>query len=161
MSQASPHHALAVALAAAFTLPAAMPGLAQAPPDDFAGHWRGVGTQMLGGELQTFVTDFDIASGGEDSLYLINSFIEDGGTHAYMVGEGRLLGDGSFRFRETEIVRDTTRPNFSWCLKRATLDVAVDEYGDLVMSGVVYARTVEGGECPPGDFVMRKTVVRP
>ena len=135
--------------------------LAQAPPDDFAGHWRGVGTQMLGGELQTFVTDFDIAPSGGDSLYLINSFIEDGGTHAYMVGEGRLLGDGSFRFRETEIVRDTTRPYFSWCLKRATLDVAVDEYGDLVMSGIVYARTVEGGECPPGDFVMRKSVVRP
>lgn len=135
--------------------------LAQAPLGDFAGHWRGVGTQMLGGHLQTYVTDFDIAPSGEDSSYLINSFIEDGATHAYMVGQGRILPDGSFYFEEREIVRDTTRPTVTWCLKRATLDVKLDEYGDLVMSGIVRARTEAGEECPPGDFVMRKSVVRP
>lgn len=135
--------------------------LAQAPPDVFVGHWRGVGTQMLSGRLQTFVTDFDLAPSGRDSVYLINSFIEDGGTYAYMVGEGRLLPDGSFYLREDEIVRDTSRVTMSWCLKEATLDVQLDEYGDYVMSGVVYARLPSGEPCPPGDFVMRKTVVRP
>ena len=135
--------------------------LAQAPPDEYPGHWRGVGTQMLNGELQTYVTDFDIAPSGRDSVYLIHSYIEDGSMHAYMVGEGRLLPDGSFALDEHEIVRDTSAPYMQWCLKRATLDVAVDDYGDLVLSGIVYARTVDGEPCPPGDFVMRKAVVRP
>ena len=107
---------------------------AQAAPPDFAGHWRGVGTQMLGGELQTFVTDFDLAPSGEDSVYLINSFIEDGVAHAYMVGEGRLQPDGAFYFEEHEIVRDTIHPTMTWCLKRATLDIRLDAAGDLVMS---------------------------
>ena len=116
---------------------------------------------MLSGRLQTFVTDFDIVPSGEDSVYLINSFIEDGSAHAYMVGEGRLLPDGAFYFEEREIVRDTISPTMSWCLKRATLDIRLDAGGDLVMSGLVRARTPAGVQCPPGDFVMRKGVVRP
>lgn len=125
-----------------------------AAQDQFLGNWVGVITQDEGGYRTTY--DFELYLKTEDKLITGRSYVYVDEIYAEMALTGFALGEDMLHFTESRVVRSRKLPELEWCLKGAALKLQRKGSGWELRGR--WEGTSNGGNCIPGEIIVRKVV---
>lgn len=124
--------------------------------DKFLGNWKGVITQDDGGYRSEY--DFELYLKKEDKLITGRSYVYVDEIYAEMALSGFTLSDEIFHFTESKVVRSRKLPELEWCLKGAALKLYRTSEGWELRGR--WQGTSTGGNCIPGEIILKKVVPR-
>lgn len=127
-----------------------------AAQETFLGNWKGVITQDEGGYRSEY--DFELYLKKEDKLITGRSYVYVDDIYAEMALSGFTLSDKIFHFTESKVVRSRKLPQLEWCLKGAALKLY--RTGDGWELRGRWQGTSAGGNCIPGEIILKKVVPR-
>lgn len=122
----------------------------------FLGNWKGVITQDEGGYRTEY--DFELYLKKEDKLITGRSYVYVDEIYAEMALSGFTLSDEIFHFTESKVVRSRKLPELEWCLKGAALKLYRTGNGWELRGR--WQGTSAGGNCIPGEIILKKIVPR-
>lgn len=124
--------------------------------DTFLGNWKGVITQDDGGYRSEY--SFELYLKKENKLITGRSYVYVDDIYAEMALSGFTLSDKIFHFTESKVVRSRKLPQLEWCLKGAALELKRTGEGWELRGR--WQGTSAGGNCIPGEIILKKIIPR-
>ncbi|WP_099149077.1 hypothetical protein [Flavilitoribacter nigricans] len=124
--------------------------------DSILGNWKGVITQDDGGYRSEY--EFELYLKKEDKLITGRSYVYVDEIYAEMALSGFTLNDQIFHFTESKVVRSRKLPQLEWCLKGAALELKRTGSGWELRGR--WQGVSNGGNCIPGEIILKKVVPR-
>ena len=124
--------------------------------DPLLGNWVGVITQDEGGYRSEY--GFELFLKKENKLVTGRSYVYVDDIYAEMALSGFSTPDKVFHFTESQVVHSRKLPQLEWCLKGADLKLIRTSQGWELRGR--WQGTTPGGNCIPGEIILKKVVPR-
>lgn len=124
--------------------------------EELLGQWTGIITQDDGGYRSEY--GFELYLKKKGNLITGRSYVYVDNIYAEMALSGFFVGEEMFHFTESRVVESRDLPTLEWCLKGAELKLKRVGKG-WELSGRWQGTTV-GGNCIPGEIILKKVVPR-
>ena len=120
------------------------------------GNWVGVITQDEGGYRSEYY--FELYLKRENKLITGRSYVYVDDIYAEMALSGFAVSEKVFHFTESKVVRARKLPNLEWCLKGGALKLERTGSGWELRGR--WEGVSAGGNCIPGEIILKKVVPR-
>lgn len=125
--------------------------------DELLGQWTGIITQDEGGYRSEYGFELYLKKEGKN-LITGRSYVYVENIYAEMALSGFFVGSEMFHFTESRVVRSRDLPALEWCLKGGELKLERTGKGWMLTGR--WQGTTPGGNCIPGEIMLKKVVPR-
>jgi hypothetical protein len=124
--------------------------------EELLGQWTGIITQDEGGYRSEY--GFELYLKKKGNLITGRSYVYVDNIYAEMSLSGFFVGSEMFHFTESRVMKSRDLPTLEWCLKGGELKLERNGKG-WILSGR-WQGVTPGGNCIPGEIILKKVVPR-